>query len=170
MGAMPFTADAFLDVFAAYNKALWPFAVVSWAITVVVVALFVSGRPRSTALLRILLAGHWLWAGVMYHAFFFAAINPAAWVFAAVFVINAILLLTVRPFDSSSAARRGSTRHAISTVLMVYALLYPAVAWADGFIYPRMPTFGVPCPTTILTIGFLIAVSARSFLLSAIPI
>jgi hypothetical protein len=96
--------------------------------------------------------------------------NPAAWLFAAAFVINAVLLLAVRPFDSLSTARRGSTRHAISTLLMVYALLYPAVAWADGFVYPRMPTFGVPCPTTVLTIGFLLAVSSRSFLLCAIPI
>jgi hypothetical protein len=53
---------------------------------------------------------------------------------------------------------------------MLYSLAYPAIAWADGFVYPRMPTFGVPCPTVILTIGFLVAVSSSSILLSVIPV
>ena len=29
---MPFSVDAFLDVFAAYNTALWPFALLLWVI------------------------------------------------------------------------------------------------------------------------------------------
>ena len=36
-------------------------------------------------------------------------------------------------------------------------MLYPAIARAEGHAFPRLPTFGVPCPTTILTIGFLLA-------------
>jgi len=36
-------------------------------------------------------------------------------------------------------------------------LLYPAIVRAEGHAFPRLPTFGVPCPTTILTIGFLLA-------------
>jgi hypothetical protein len=35
--------------------------------------------------------------------------------------------------------------------------LYPAIVAAEGHAFPRLPTFGVPCPTTILTIGFLLA-------------
>ena len=39
----------------------------------------------------------------------------------------------------------------------MYTLLYPAIARAEGHAFPRLPIFGVPCPTTILTIGFLLA-------------
>ena len=53
-------------------------------------------------------------------------------------------------------SRDRSPRHAIAWTLIVYALLYPGLAWAGGLAYPRMPTFGVPCPTTILTAGFLL--------------
>jgi hypothetical protein len=35
--------------------------------------------------------------------------------------------------------------------------LYPVVAQAEGHTFPRVPTYGVPCPTTLLTIGFLFA-------------
>jgi hypothetical protein len=38
-------------------------------------------------------------------------------------------------------------------------------------VYPRVPTFGVPCPTTILTLGFLLAVRpALPLMTAAVPI
>jgi Family of unknown function (DUF6064) len=167
---MPFSADAFFDVFTVYNRALWPFAAALWLLTAGVFALFVSNPRDWASLLRLVLAGHWLWAGAMYHAFFFTAINPVAWLFAALFILQSVLFAAPRSFEPSTPVRRGSMRHVVSTALIVYGLLYPLVAWADGFVYPRMPTFGVPCPTVVLTIGFLIAVSTRSLLLSAVPI
>lgn len=167
---MPFTPDAFLDTLAAYNRALWPLAAALWVATVAVFVPFLSGKSVPTFVPRLLLAGHWLWASVMYHAFFFTTINPAGWLFAALFVVQGVLMLTVRSVDRSTVAPSGSLRHIAASVLIVYSLLYPLIVSLDGFAYPRMPTFGVPCPTTVLTIGFLIAVSTQSFLLSAIPI
>jgi hypothetical protein len=40
--------------------------------------------------------------------------------------------------------------------LLVYGLAYPAIGVALGLEYPRMPVFVVPCPTTLLTAGFLL--------------
>jgi hypothetical protein len=38
----------------------------------------------------------------------------------------------------------------------MYALLvYPALSMVTGHHYPEMPTFGLPCPTTIFTVGVL---------------
>jgi hypothetical protein len=61
-------------------------------------------------------------------------------------------------------------RHALGLAFIAYGLIYPALAWADGLRYPYAPTFGVPCPTTILTIGFLLASPTRSILESIVPI
>ena len=56
---------------------------------------------------------------------------------------------------------RRSLRHRISWILLVYALAYPALALAEGNDLPRSPTFGVPCPTTILTVGLLLTTERR---------
>ena len=41
-------------------------------------------------------------------------------------------------------------------MLIVFALIvYPLWSWYAGHGYPFMPTFGLPCPTTIFTIGIL---------------
>jgi hypothetical protein len=56
-------------------------------------------------------------------------------------------------------------------VLIAYALLYPALGLALGLAYPRFPSFGVPCPTAILTVGLLLLAPRREVrLLSAIPV
>lgn len=155
---LPFTREAFLDVFAAYNQALWPMAVLAWLLAALTVAVAVRA-PERRGLVSGLLAVQWGWAGVAYHAVFFTAINPAAWVFAGLFVAEAVLLTR---YGSIAKRFRGSDRRSPSAVLgwalMAYSLLYPLIAVADGNVFPRTPTFGVPCPTAILTIGALLAV------------
>ena len=88
----------------------------------------------------------------------FPKINPAAWLFSVLFLIQAGLLAwygLIRPRLQFSYA--SSIRHLFSWGLVAYALVYPGLVWAEGNAFPRLPTFGVPCPTTILTIGFLLA-------------
>ena len=161
---MPFTANAFLDVFAAYNQAVWPFAAILWLLTTLVCGALVLGTSTRGPLLRFLLAAHWLWAGLVYHAWFFTAINPAAWLFAALFVAQGVFI-AFRSSTLQAVDGVDTTRRIVSSLLIVYSLIYPVVVWADGFAYPRMPTFGVPCPTVILTIGVLLATSRPSVLL-----
>lgn len=167
---MPFTADQFLDVFAAYNAALWPFAVTLWIVTVLTCGALISRSTNWTVVHRSLLAGHWIWAGTVYHALFFTTINPAAWLFAALFVAQGAMFIALRSPDLSFVDRPGPIRLVVSSVLIGYSLIYPFIVWADGFAYPRMPTFGVPCPTVLLTIGFLVASSTPSLVLAVIPL
>lgn len=42
-------------------------------------------------------------------------------------------------------------------IVMLYALiLYPLLGYLAGHSYPDAPTFGLPCPTTIFTLGLLL--------------
>ena len=67
-------------------------------------------------------------------------------------------------------SRGRSTRHWISQFLLIYALAYPFLALAEGNDLPRSPTFGVPGPTTILTIGLLLTAESLPITLTVIPI
>ena len=90
---LPFTADAFFEVFARYNAATWPVVVGLWvAAAGALLAVVREPGARSSRLASAVLAGLWLWGGVVYHATYFASINPAAWGFAALFVGEAGLL------------------------------------------------------------------------------
>ena len=156
--SLPFTRAQFFDVFAAYNTSLWPFAMALWLLTVGAVVILGRGNRGAGRLFSLLLAIHWAWAALAYHVAFFSSINPAAWLFAALFLVQAALFMWFGVLRANLRCSPGqSFRHYVAWIFVGYSLLYPAIVWAEGNAYPRLPTFGVPCPTTVLTIGFLLA-------------
>jgi len=153
-----FTRDQFFDVFAAYNRLFWPFALGLWGYALAAAMLLASRYGGRTWFGAAMLAVQWTWAGVVYHTMFFATINPAAWVFGGFFVVEGGLLVwfgIVR--GDLRFSPTGSLRQAIGWTLILYALIYPLLTQAEGHAFPRGPAFGVPCPTTLLTIGWLFA-------------
>jgi hypothetical protein len=89
---LPFTEPQFLDVFGAYNARVWPVVLGLWVATLWYSERFVRGQAGSVAL-SALGAIHWAWSGLVYHALFFTRINPAAWLFAALFVLQAVAFM-----------------------------------------------------------------------------
>jgi hypothetical protein len=53
---MPFTPEEFLDVFEAYNEALWPWALALWLATAAVSVAFAGGLKMWPALPKVVLA------------------------------------------------------------------------------------------------------------------
>jgi hypothetical protein len=161
--SVPFTQDQFLDVFGVYNTSLWPFALVLWMLTLLTIVFVLLRKPGAARFMNVVLVVHWAWAAVVYHAGLFSSISSAAWLFSGLFILEAALL------SWHGVVHRGlqfscdrSLRRVISWVLIAFAMLYPVIVLADGFALPRAPTFGVPCPTTILTLGLLLSVRGRA--------
>lgn len=171
MASLPFSADQFFGVFAEYNHNLGLVAVALWIVTLVIlVAAWRNSRGWSRALTA-LLAVSWLWNAVAYHALLFTRINPAAWLFAALFAVQAGLFVVAATRRELEYFQAGGVRGLAGLLLTVYALAYPALTIVSGHVYPAVPTFGVPCPTAIMTIGLLITVSGGPPLtLSIVPI
>jgi hypothetical protein len=67
------------------------------------------------------------------------------------------------------AARRSSWSP-VAWGLIGYALAYPALNAFQHGTWLSIPTFGVPCPTTIFTAGLLVLATPRSWTLSSIPV
>lgn len=154
---LPFDRAAFFEVFARYNDAVWPAQVLLHVLAVAALALlFVRGR-RSGRAISLVLALLWAWMGGVYHLVYFRPINPAAALFGALFLAGAaafawegVVRARLRCGDGGGAARP------VGTALVAYALVgYPLLGYALGHRYPAMPTFGLPCPTTIFTVGML---------------
>lgn len=104
-----------------------------------------------------ILAFLWAWLGLAYHYAFFTAISPPAYGFAALSVVGALVF-----FWQGVVQRRlvfgwvGGTRCLAGLCLVVFALVvYPAWSYVAGHPFVETPTFGLPCPTTIFTIGVL---------------
>jgi hypothetical protein len=155
---LPFTVEQFFDVFARYNVGVWPAQWLLTALALGMVVLVVRGRDAHGPWISAVLALLWAWMALAYHFAYFTAINPAAWIFGAASLLQALLLAWI------GVVRRrlrfhlyGGWRAWTGAAFVVFALLaYPLIGHALGDRYPRAPTFGLPCPVTIFTIGVLL--------------
>jgi hypothetical protein len=159
MGSTPFTAEQFLRLFETYNVAIWPMQVVVYVLAGLAVVLAVKRTAISGRLIGAVLAFLWLWIGVVYNLFFFAPINPAAFAFGAIFIIEGVLFLAICVWgDRITYGVRADTYSFVGAVFIGYAMvLYPLLGALTGDLYPQCPVFGVtPCPTIMYTFGILL--------------
>jgi len=154
---LPFTPDQFFEVFAEYNQAFWFVAFLWWLGCVAVLAAACWNPFRASRSLTLFLAALWGWNALAYHAWLFTQINPAAWLFALLFAAQAALLFLGARKRLAYFSDTGPKR-VLGIALVLYALAYPFLTLALGHTYPATPTFGVPCPTDLLTIGALLTV------------
>jgi hypothetical protein len=159
---LPFTRDQFLEIFAAYNGAVWPAQVVAYLLAAIAVALLFRPGRSTDQIVAAVLAAMWLWTGVAYHGLFFATINQAAILFAALFVAEGILLLHAGLAGRLRFAFGRGAAASIGIAFILYAaFLYPLIGTALGHAWPDLPMFGVtPCPVTIFTFGMLLLAKA----------
>jgi hypothetical protein len=154
---LPFTVEQFFDVIRSYNTAVWPAQLLLLALALVAVVLVVLPQRWSGAGVSLILATLWAWLGLVYHLAFFTTINPLAYAFSAISVAAAAaffwhgVILRQLEFRWIISARVG-----VGFAFVVFALIvYPAWSTFSGHGYPALPTFGLPCPTTLFTIGIL---------------
>jgi hypothetical protein len=154
---IPFTTEQFFGVFRLYNSTVWPAQVPLLALAVFAVIFISLRRPWSGVAVSGILALLWAWLGAAYHLAFFARINPVAYGFGALSILGGLLFAWHGVFRRRlKFAFTSSLRTGLGVVLIAFALLvYPVWATLAGHAYPELPTFGLPCPTTIFTIGLL---------------
>lgn len=159
---LPFTVDAFYGVFREYNDALWPAQFLLTGLAIAAIVFTLKPQRWSGIAISGILAFLWAWLALAYHLAFFARINPLAYAFSALSMIGALVFLwhgVIR--RRLRFAWTGGGRAIAGSVLIAFALvIYPAWSWYAGHRYPAMPTFGLPCPTTIFTIGMLAFLAA----------
>lgn len=154
---VPFSPEQFFEIFREYNEAVWPMQAVLVLGALTAVTAVVLNCRRSRALACAILGSFWGWAGIGYHLAFFRRINPAAFAFGLLFLVQALVLFRAGWREHAARrAGRGRITKGLGGLLVFYALIvYPWLGSLSGHVYPYSPTFGLPCPTTIFTVGLL---------------
>ena len=154
---LPFTQEQFLQVFARYNEAVWPLQWIAWLLGAAACIVVARAGPMRDRAVPAALALFWLWTGVAYHGVFFAAINRAALLFAALFVLQG-LLFAACAWQGTRRFGRSGAGAVLGWGLALYALVaYPLLGLYAGHGYPQVPLFGItPCPLVLFTFGMLL--------------
>ena len=162
---LPFTTEQFFAVFASYNAAIWPVQPVAYLVGAAALVFALRGGRLAARVVPAALAVMWLWTGTVYHLLHFVAVNPAARLFGAAFLLQGLLFLgtAARGRPLTFEPIRSGWRPAFGLFLVAYAaVLYPVLGRLAGHPWPEVPSFGVtPCPVTIFTFGLLLLAVTR---------
>jgi hypothetical protein len=155
---LPFTTEQFFEVFEQYNRTVWPYQIVSNLLALVALISAIKHYSCSNRVISAILTLLWLWVGIVYHLHFFAPINPAANIFGPLFILQGLIFAYYGVLQPRLKFHYCTNIYGIAGgVLIMYALLiYPLLGSVFGHVYPKSPTFGLPCPTTIFTFGLLL--------------
>ena len=155
---LPFSTQDFLDIFRQYNHSVWPVQVLLILVALLSIYMAIRNHPSSSITISSILAFFWFWMGVVYHLIYFSVINPVAYLFGLIFIIQGLLFLYEGLIKKTLFFHFEYDGYGIlGGAIILYALLiYPVIGFYGGHIYPNSPTFGLPCPTTIFTFGILL--------------
>ena len=152
----PFTAEEFLEVFEKYNTSVWPAQIIFYALALLTVVLTGMGGQLASKIVCFILGLLWLWMGVVYHIIFFTSINPMAFAFGGLFIAQGLIFTYSGLGGRIRFKNAWNWRNLLGISVTGYGLLiYPVLGSLLGHYYPKTPTLGVPCPTTIFTLGIL---------------
>ncbi len=167
---LPFSHTQFLDLFGRYNATFWPALGLLWLGSLLLTWRVIKDGTGMRAVLWVLVL-QWAWSAVAYHLLYFRTINPAAVLFGGIFLLEAVLLWWRAARHQVPTVRVEAGWRLAGLVLVGYSFVYPAAGLLTGLHYPRMPVYGVPCPTTILTMGILLLLPRREArILGPIPL
>ena len=154
---LPFTVEHFYSVFVQYNDAIWPMQIVLYLVGFGAVLLLLREGRDQSRIISAVLALLWVWAAATYCFMFFTAISRSGWVIGSVLLAGGLWMVWVGSVKNEIRFQvRGDLRGLVGWLLITYALIaYPLIGFAVGHRFPAMPTFGVPCPVTIFTVGML---------------
>lgn len=159
----PFTMEQFFGVFADYNTTVWPTQVLIYLLALAALFLAIKPTGYSNRIIAGVLGLFWLWIGGVYHISFFTAINPAAYVFGGLFILQGLLFFWSGIYRQqlSFGPKMNLYGWAGGFFILYGLLIYPVLGYFLGHVYPSSPTFGLPCPTTIFTFGLLLWTNNR---------
>jgi len=152
-----FSPRTYYRMFELYHGGIWPVHVIALASGASIAALARRVDIWAQRMVAGVLAAWWLWVGIAFHLNRYATINWSAKYFAALFVIQGLLLAWC------GIARGGlrldfprSTVHRVAAGLLVITIIYPVFGRLAGREWNQVEVLGLtPDPTAIGTLALL---------------
>lgn len=154
---MPFTTEQFFMIFEDYNKTVFPLPWIFLFLGIIAIYAVLSKKSGKNNFVGSILAVIWIWIGIVYHIIFFSSINPAAYIFGGLFIIQGIF------FYIETFVRRnlvfnymGTAKSNLALFFIVFGMIiYPVISFYLEGSMLKVISFGLPCPSVIVAYGFL---------------
>lgn len=160
---IPFTTEQFFEIIEKYNQTVFPAQLIAILLAILSIILLHSKKKSKHNLIGGFLGILWIWIGIAYHFVFFTEINKAAFVFGGLFVLQGLFFLIETFFRKKLEFKfSGKWMDYIAYFFIIFGIvIYPILLFYLENSLESIITLGLPCPSTILTFGFLMFASSR---------
>lgn len=153
---MPFTSEQFFQVISDYNTTLFPAQIIIPIVGLFILGLLHSNIKHKDKTIGLFLGFVWLWIGIVYHLAFFTSIIKAAYGFGVLFILQGMFFIIEVFRNKLQFHIKKSIKDYIGYFFIIFGLIiYPVISYLLESSFSKTITLGLPCPTTILTFGFL---------------
>lgn len=160
---IPFTTEQFFEIIEKYNLTIFPVQLIILVLGGLLLIILHSKIKSKNKLIGGFLGVLWLWTGIAYHFAFFTEINKLAYVFGGLFVLQGLIFLNETFFRKRLEFEfHGKILNYIAYFFIIFSIvIYPTLIYFLEHSLVRIITLGLPCPSTILTFGFLILTTPK---------
>lgn len=160
---IPFNTEQFFEVIEKYNLAFFPAQLIIIFLGILSVLLLHSKTAIKNKLIGGFLGILWIWMGIAYHLMHFTEINKAAYLFGGLFILQGILFLAETFIRKKLAFEfYGKFIDYVAYLFILFGIaFYPILIYFLEKSLVTTITLGLPCPSTILTFGFLILTNPK---------
>ena len=153
----PFTTEQFFEVFEKYNASVFPAQIIFIGLGIAAMVYLHKSGKSGNSFITAFLASLWLWIGIVYHFGFFTSINKAAYGFGILFLLQGLFFVRELFKKRLEFGFKSNIQSRLGYIFIVFGLLlYPVIGYLLSGDLDTIISLGLPCPTTILTFGFLI--------------
>lgn len=151
--------QAFFTMLENYHAQVHPFPYVALVLGFVVMALLLSAYRHRARVSLVIIAFLWAWNGLVLFTYEAAALAPMLYSLQGIlFPVQAVLLAHFAcAKDLQDVGMDEKTGLAGYSAMFIAIFLYPIIGNITGHTYPAAPVFPEPCPLTIFTFGYLLA-------------
>jgi hypothetical protein len=160
---MPFNTEQFIEIFIEYNTTVYPIQLLLLIIGIFTLILLISKINSKNLIIGLVIGFIWIWTGLAYHIYFFSRINKIAFVFGIIFIIQGLFFI----FESIFKRRlkfefEKSFKIFAGFFFIIFGLfIYPLICILRSNGLNEIISIGLPCPTTIYTLGILMLATKR---------
>ena len=154
----PFTTEQFFSVFDRYNHTIFPVQILLFLLVVFALIAIGSTIRQKDKIVAGILGILWLWTGIGYHVAFFSGINNVAYGFGLLFILQGLFLLWegVVLYNLKFVFKMSAQAYFGYFFILYGLIVYPVVGYLVEPNLSRTVSIGLPCPTIILTFGFML--------------
>ncbi len=159
-----FTLEQFLEVVSLYNRTFFPLQILAYVLGLGALVLAWKPRKAGGRWASAILAFFWLWSGAVFFIGYLSRLDPQAYAYGALFVVQGLLLVVFGVvLDRIHFQLEPNLSGWLGALILAYAVVgFPLISILNGRAYPEMVPFGLtPCPTAAFTVGLLLWLEGR---------